>query len=47
MRTALIKVAYSETTDADRPEALTWRGLALNTLTDVLLLAGERDQGRS
>ncbi len=40
MRTALVRVAYSDTTDTDRPEVLTWEGLELNTLADVLSLVG-------
>ncbi len=40
MRAALIRVAYEETTDTERPEVLTWRGLELKTLAEVLALAG-------
>lgn len=40
MRAALIRVAYEETTDTERPEVLTWRGLELNALADVLAMAG-------
>jgi len=39
MRTALIRVAYNEATDADRPEMLTWKGLELKALADVLAMA--------
>ncbi len=39
MRAALIRVAYDEATDADRPEVLTWKGLELQALADVLAIA--------
>ncbi len=39
MQAALIRVAYDETYDTDRPEALEWKGLALETLADVVTMA--------
>ncbi len=44
MRAALIRVPYDETTDADRPEVLTWKGLELQALADVLAVVEKRHQ---
>ncbi len=39
MRAVLIRVAYDEATDADRPEVLMCKGLELEALADVLAMA--------
>ncbi len=44
MRAALIRVEYDETTDADRPEVPTWKGLELQALADVLAVVEKRHQ---
>ncbi len=44
MRAALIRVPYDETTDANRPEVLAWKGLALETLADVVTVAAGGDR---
>jgi putative hydrolase of the HAD superfamily len=36
----LVRVAFEETTNPYRPEAVTWDGLAIDTLADVLALVG-------
>jgi putative hydrolase of the HAD superfamily len=46
MRAALIRVPYDESTDADRPEALAWKGLELEALADVLAMAADKETAR-
>lgn len=46
MRVALIRVAYDDTTDTDRPEVLAWKGLELEALADVLAMAAEKETAR-